>query len=114
MGAMALFRGAQHVCVAVNGEFAVLAGDVVGVPARERFVDAESRRSQAVMDAVFEDGIARSIAVLSPAGVPGVVTVMRVNHQRRVFGVATDWTPLALGPTSTTPSDASWLPVTAR
>ncbi len=98
MGARALFRGRQHVCAAVNDEFLEIAGDVVGVPAREAFIDEESRRCQVGMDAVFADGIARTVAVVT-SGVAGVVTIVPVIRQGRVWGLVTDWSACAPLPT---------------
>ena len=93
MGAMALFRGPQHVCVAVNEEFRAWIGGLIGVPAREQFIDDESRRSQVLMDAVLEDGIVRIMTVLSTSGIVGVVTIVPVIRRGRVWGLVTDFQP---------------------
>ena len=94
MGARALFRGPQHVCVAVNAEFrSSIACDAVGMPARERFLDEESRRSQVLMDATFNDGIPRSMDVLTTDGILGEVTIVPVIRGGLVWGLVTDFHP---------------------
>lgn len=94
MGARALFRGPQHVCVAVNEEFARgIAGDAVGVPARERFTDGESARSQILMDATFSDGIPRTMNVLTTDGIAGLVMIVPVIRCGRVWGLVTEFQP---------------------
>lgn len=99
MGAMALFRGPAHICVAVNDEFArTIAADAVGLPARERFTDDESARSQVLMDATFNDGIPRTMAVLSTDGIAGEVIIVPVIRRARVWGLVTDFAPAYVQP----------------
>lgn len=101
MGAMALFRGSRHVCVEVNEEFArTISDEAVGMPAREVFIDPESKRTQVLMDATFSDGQPRTMLVIHPAGIVGVVTIVPVIRQSRVWGLVTDFQACAPLPTT--------------
>lgn len=92
MSAKALYRGPAHVIVAVDEEVARLSGfDVVGLPIREAYPHPEFVEAHLIMDAVYRDGVPRSLPCPSTEGVEGVVMVWPVRVDGRLWGVATDW-----------------------
>lgn len=93
----ALFRGPFHIIIAAEPELVRLARtEIIGRPAREVFIAPSHRTAQVLMDRVFRTGIPAKLEVLSDEAVPGVLFIEPVHHYGRVWGLVTEWLPLAV------------------
>lgn len=93
----ALFRGPSHVIVVAEAELVRLAGvEIIGRPAREVFIAPAHRATQLLMDRVFRTGVPVRVEVPSDEMVAGVLFIEPVHHCDRVWGLVTEWLPLAV------------------
>lgn len=100
--ARGVFRGAGLIIVSINDKLREMSGDVEGLPAAEVWTDTNSSDVQAAMRATFADGMVRYVpGIRSVDGVIGTVLIAPLGEPR--WGVATEWSPVALPPTVSGP-----------
>jgi hypothetical protein len=94
--ALGLFLGPDLIVVAVNDELERLTGrPCVGFPAREVWYDPQARTAQALMAAVYRDGVTRCHAAVDWEGRPGTVTIQAFDQDEGRY-VATAFEPVPL------------------